>query len=97
MQPAANGVPAVPLDPANAQKYADATVQHVSVKDVEYTNPDLQAISPGSRRRIHAAARFQFNNLDIRNAVEESCIQVVAGTDPEAAAEAAQSVIDERL
>lgn len=98
VQPAANEFLRFLSDPANAQKYADATVQHVSVKDVEYTNPDLQAISPWLEKEdMLLAARFQFNNLDIRNAVEESCIQVVAGTDPEAAAEAAQSVIDERL
>ena len=43
------------------------------------------------------AARFQFNDLDIRNAVEESCIEVVGGKEPEAAAEEAQAIIDERL
>lgn len=85
-------------DPANAQEYADSTVQHVTVKDVEYSNPDLQSISSWlDKEDMMLAARFQFNDLDIRNAVEESCIEVAAGTDPEAAAEAAQAIIDERL
>ena len=85
-------------DPANAQVYADATVQHVSVSGVEYENPDLKALSPWLEREdLMLAARFQFNDLDIRNAVEGACIEVVGGTEPDAAAEKAQSVIDERL
>ena len=43
------------------------------------------------------AARFQFNDLDIRNAVEGACIEVVGGAEPAAAAEKAQGIIDERL
>ena len=43
------------------------------------------------------APRFQFNDLDIRNAVEGACISVVGGTEPKAAAQKAQSVIDQRI
>lgn len=98
VQPAATEFLRFLSDPVNAQVYADATVQHVTVKDVEYSNPDLQGIAHWLEKDdMMLAARFQFDDLDIRNAVEESCIAVVAGTEPEAAAEAAQAVIDERL
>jgi raffinose/stachyose/melibiose transport system substrate-binding protein len=43
------------------------------------------------------APRFQFLDLDIRNAVEGACISVVGGASPEAAAEKAQQVVDERI
>lgn len=66
-----------------AGQYGNGTVQHVSVADVDYTNADLKALSPWLEKKTMLAARFQFNNLDIRSAAEGACISVVAGTDPE--------------
>ncbi len=83
-------------DPAVAAVYADGTAQHVTVKDVRYTNPDLKAFEPWLTRKTLLAPRFQFNNLDIRGAVENAAVQVVGGTAPERAAEAAQRVIDQQ-
>lgn len=98
VQPAATEFLRFLSDPVNAQVYADATVQHVSVSGVEYSNPDLMELSPWLEREdLMLAARFQFDDLDIRNAVEGACIEVVGGTEPEAAAEKAQGIIDERL
>lgn len=98
VQPAATELLRFLSDPAHAQVYADATVQHVSVSGVEYTNPDLMELSPWLEQDdLMLAARFQFDDLDIRNAVEGACIEVVGGTEPEAAAEKAQGIIDERL
>lgn len=98
VQPAATEFLRFLSDTQNAQAYADATVQHVTVKDVEYSNEDLKAISHWLERDdMMLAARFQYNDLDIRNAAEESCIKVVGGMEPEAAAEEAQAIIDERL
>ena len=84
-------------DPANAGSYADTTVQHVSVADVDYTNADLAKLAPWLDKKTMLAPRFQFNDLDIRNAVEGSCISVVGGTDPASAAKKAQSVIDQKV
>src|SRR5690625_2474843 len=82
VQPAATEFLRVLSDPANAQVYADATVQHVSVSGVEYSNPDLMELSPWLERDdLMLAARFQFDDLDIRNAVEGACIEVVGGAD----------------
>ncbi|MDQ0802283.1 extracellular solute-binding protein [Arthrobacter sp. SLBN-112] len=84
-------------EPENAGYYANQTAQHVSVDKVEYTNPDLKRLSPWLQKKTALAARFQFQNLDVRNAVEASATAVISGTSPEQAAAAAQKIVDERL
>ncbi|AOT03638.1 ABC transporter substrate-binding protein [Arthrobacter sp. U41] len=84
-------------EPENAAYYANQTAQHVSVDKVDYTNPDLKRLSPWLEKKTALAARFQFQNLDVRNAVEASATAVISGTSPEQAAEAAQKIVDERL
>ncbi|GAB7042694.1 MULTISPECIES: ABC transporter substrate-binding protein [Catenuloplanes] len=83
-------------DPAVAAVYANGTSQHVTVAGVEYTNPDLRAFAPWLTEKTLLAPRFQFNDLDIRTAVEEAAVKVVGGTKPEEAAEAAQRVVDQK-
>jgi raffinose/stachyose/melibiose transport system substrate-binding protein len=83
-------------DPAVAAVYANGTAQHVTVKDVAYTNEDLKSFEPWLTRRTVLAPRFQFGNLDVRGAVENATVQVVGGTSPEKAAEAAQRVVDQK-
>lgn len=82
--------------PENAGTYANGTGQHVTVDGVEYTNADLEAMSPWLSRTTLLAPRFQFNNLDIRNAVEGACTKVVSGTPVEQAAEDAQQIVDQQ-
>lgn len=83
--------------PENAGAYANGTAQFVTVEGVTYDDPDLQAIEPWLERNTLLAPRFQFNDLDIRSAIESSCIKVVGGTEPEAAAAEAQNIVDQRL
>ncbi len=83
-------------DPAVAGVYANGTAQHVAVKDVQYTNPDLKAFEPWLTKKTLLAPRFQFNNLDVRGAVENAAVQVIGGTAPEQAAETAQRVVDQK-
>jgi raffinose/stachyose/melibiose transport system substrate-binding protein len=83
-------------DPVNAAVYANGTSQHLTVKNVDYTNADLKHTAPWLAKKTLLAPRFQFNNLDIRNAVEGSCVAVVGGTSPEEAAQKAQTVIDQK-
>lgn len=83
-------------DPAVAGVYANGTAQHVTVAGVEYTNADLKSFEPWLTRKTVLAPRFQFNNLDVRGAVENATIQVVGGTAPQKAAEDAQRVIDQK-
>ncbi len=82
--------------PENAATYANGTSQHVTVKNVDYTNADLRHTAPWLAKKTLLAPRFQFNNLDIRNAVEGACTSVVGGADPGQAAEKAQSIVDQK-
>jgi raffinose/stachyose/melibiose transport system substrate-binding protein len=84
-------------DPKNAGFYGDATAQHTSVAGVTYENPDLQRIAPWLDRNLALAPRFQFLDLDMRNAVEASGLAAMTGTSPEKAAEDAQKIVDERI
>lgn len=84
-------------DPTNAGAYGDATAQHTSVAGVEYTNPDLKRIAPWLDRNLVIAPRFQFLDLDMRNAVEAAGVAALTGTQPEKAAEDAQKIVDERI
>ncbi|HIZ35467.1 MAG TPA: extracellular solute-binding protein [Candidatus Ruania gallistercoris] len=80
-----------------ASIYANGTAQHLTVAEVNYENEDLAATADWLEKDTMLAPRFQFNDLDIRNAAEQSCIDVVGGTSPEQAAEQAQQIIDERV
>jgi raffinose/stachyose/melibiose transport system substrate-binding protein len=83
-------------DPEVASVYANATGQHLTVTGIEYSNRDLKATAPWLDRRTLLAPRFLFEDLDLRAAVENACTQVVGGTAPEQAAEAAQRIVDQR-
>jgi raffinose/stachyose/melibiose transport system substrate-binding protein len=83
--------------PDVAGEYGNGTGQHVTVADVTYENPDLEALSPWLERNTLLAPRFQFNDLDLRNAVENSCVEVVAGAAPQEAAAKAQQIVDQRI
>jgi raffinose/stachyose/melibiose transport system substrate-binding protein len=83
-------------DPVNAAVYANGTAQHVTVKDVDYTNADLKHNAPWLEKKTLLAPRFQFNNLDIRAAVEAACVAVVGGASPEQAAAQAQGIVDQK-
>ncbi|QNG55803.1 extracellular solute-binding protein [Pseudonocardia petroleophila] len=82
--------------PEVASRYANGTVQHSTVAGVEYTDPDLRATARWLDAPVILAPRFQFENLDIRSAVENACVEVVRGVPPEQAAESAQTVVDQR-
>ncbi|WP_422116703.1 ABC transporter substrate-binding protein [Brachybacterium sp. UNK5269] len=84
-------------DPANAAVYGDGTSQHVTVTGVQYENPDLQALAPWQSANTLLAPRFQFINLDIRSAIENSLVAVATGSTPEQAAEEAQALVEEQL
>jgi raffinose/stachyose/melibiose transport system substrate-binding protein len=83
-------------DPEVASVYANATGQHLTVTGIEYSNRDLKATAPWLDRKTLLAPRFLFEDLDLRAAVENACTQVVGGTAPEQAAEAAQRIVDQR-
>ncbi len=81
----------------NAAKYANGTSQHSTVLGVTYTTQELKDTGIWADKRVLLAPRFQFLNLDIRNAVENAFTAVAGGKDAKAAAEAAQAIIDQKL
>lgn len=81
----------------NAAKYANGTAQHSTVKGVNYTNKALKDTGIWAEKRVFLAPRFQFLNLDVRNAVEDAFLAVAGGKDAKAAAEDAQKIIDQKL
>lgn len=81
--------------PDIASQYANETAQHVTISEAKYTDPDLRATAHWLSAENAFAPRFQFQNLDLRNAVENACIEVVAGKKPEQAAEHAQRIVDQ--
>lgn len=83
-------------DPEVAAVYANGTAQHVTVADVTYTDRDLKAVQPWTQKKTLIAPLFQFNNLDVRGAVQGACFQVIGGTEPAKAAEDAQRVVDQK-
>ena len=82
--------------PEVASVYANGTGQHLTLTGVEYTNRDLKATEPWLTRNTLLAPRFQFNDLDLRAAVENACTEVLGGKEPEQAAEAAQRIVAQR-
>ncbi|MFR9778396.1 ABC transporter substrate-binding protein [Micromonospora sp. MS34] len=81
---------------ANAETYANGTVQHLTVQDLNYSNEDLEATAAWTTRKTLLAPRFQFNDLDMRNATENAATRVVGGADPREAAAQAQKIIDQK-
>jgi raffinose/stachyose/melibiose transport system substrate-binding protein len=80
-----------------AGEYAAGTKQAVGVNGVKYTDAALADTIEWADKKTILAPRFQFLNLDIRNAVENAFVAVAGGKDPKAAAADAQKTIDEKL
>ncbi len=83
--------------PENAQKYANGTSQHSTVNGVKYEKKELLDTGVWAQKRVFLAPRFQFLNLDVRNAVEDAFLGVAGGKDPKKAAEEAQATINQKL
>ena len=81
----------------NASKYANGTSQHSTVLGVPYVKQELKDTGVWADKRVLLAPRFQFLNLDIRNAVEDAFLAVAGGKDAKAAAADAQAIIDQKL
>ena len=64
---------------------------------MKYTKKELLDTGSWATKRVLLAPRFQFLNLDIRNAVEDAFLAVAGGKDPKKAAADAQAIIDQKL
>lgn len=84
-------------DPTIGGQYGSDTAQNVTVKNAVYTNANLTHLTDWTTKKTLLAPRFQFNNLDIRNAAEGTAIAVIGGKSPEQAAADAQKIIDQQI
>ncbi|MCT2590701.1 extracellular solute-binding protein [Streptomyces sp. N2-109] len=82
--------------PSVATRYANGTAQHLTVSGVTYENKDLRATEHWLKKRTMLAPRYQIEDIDMLNAVEGACADVLTGTSPDKAADAAQRVVDQR-
>jgi len=62
---------------------------------VDYTKRDLAATALWLNKPTILAPNYQFNSVEMGDAMIEAAIAAVNGTSPEAAAEAAQKTIDQ--
>jgi len=78
-----------------AGTFANGEDDHVTVKNVDYTKRDLAATALWLNKPTILAPNYQFNSVEMGDAMIEAAIAAVNGTSPEAAAEAAQKTIDQ--
>jgi raffinose/stachyose/melibiose transport system substrate-binding protein len=80
-----------------AATYANETGQNVTVKDVQYTSPELQVATEWSSKKTLFQPRFSITNADNQKAVTNSIQAVLSGKSPQDAAKEAQAIIDQHL
>ncbi|QAY65233.1 ABC transporter substrate-binding protein [Paenibacillus protaetiae] len=80
-----------------AGEYANGTGQNVTVKDVQYTSEELQAVSEWTTKKTRFQPRYTITNSEIQTAVTNSIQAVLGGTSPEQAAKDAQAIVDQQL
>ncbi|MNI53247.1 hypothetical protein D3C73_1080710 [compost metagenome] len=80
-----------------AGQYANATGQNVTVKDVEYSTPELQVVTEWADKKTLFQPRFTITNGENQKAVTNSIQAVLGGSSPEDAAKEAQAIIDQQI
>jgi raffinose/stachyose/melibiose transport system substrate-binding protein len=80
-----------------AGQYANETGQHVTVKGVEYTSPELRDTIVWASKKTRFQPRYFITNQDVQTAVTNSIQAVIGGKSPEEAAKEAQAVVDQKI
>jgi raffinose/stachyose/melibiose transport system substrate-binding protein len=80
-----------------AGQYANETGQNVTVKDVQYTSPELQVANEWASKKTLFQPRFTITNAEIQKAVTNSIQSVLSGKSPLDAAKEAQAIVDQQL
>lgn len=81
----------------NAEKYANETSQHVTVKGVEYKSAELASAEEWFDKNTRFHPRYLIPNADVEKAIISSIQAVIGGTDPAKAAEDAQKIVDQNI
>ncbi|MFC0211729.1 ABC transporter substrate-binding protein [Paenibacillus chartarius] len=80
-----------------AGQYANETGQNVTVKDVQYSSPELQVAAEWSGKKTIFQPRFSIANAENQKAVTNSIQAVLSGKSPEDAAKEAQAIVDQHI
>ncbi|MEN0641982.1 extracellular solute-binding protein [Alkalicoccobacillus gibsonii] len=80
-----------------ASEYANATGQHLTVKELDYETDELRDTADWMDKNTRFQPRFLITNADVEQALISSIQDVIAGTDPEDAAASAQGIIDQHI
>jgi raffinose/stachyose/melibiose transport system substrate-binding protein len=80
-----------------ATEYANATAQHLTIKDVTYESEALQTLETWTTKKTLFQPRYTITNTNVEKAVTGSIQDVLSGTSPEEAAKKAQEIVDQNL
>ncbi|WP_281888558.1 ABC transporter substrate-binding protein [Paenibacillus sp. YYML68] len=80
-----------------AEKYANATGQLVTVKDVKYKTPELEESAKWADKKTRFQPRYLISVAAIEKAVTASIQNVINGLAPKEAAAQAQQIVDQNL
>jgi raffinose/stachyose/melibiose transport system substrate-binding protein len=80
-----------------AGQYANETGQHVTVKDVEYTSPELKDTIVWANKKTRFQPRYFIVNAEVQKAVTNSIQAVIGGKSPVDAAKEAQAIVDQQI
>lgn len=78
-------------------QYANETGQNVTVKDVQYSSPELQVATEWAGKKTLFQPRFTITNADNQKAVTNSIQAVLSGKSPQDAAKEAQAIVDQHI
>lgn len=80
-----------------AGQYANETGQNVTVKDVQYTSPELQIVTEWANKKTLFQPRYLITNAENSKAVTSSIQAVLDGKSPQDAAKEAQAIVDQQI
>ncbi|SFK95232.1 raffinose/stachyose/melibiose transport system substrate-binding protein [Paenibacillus sp. 1_12] len=80
-----------------AAQYANETGQNVTVKDVQYTSPELQVAVEWANKKTLFQPRFFITDAENQKAVTNSIQAVLSGKSPQDATKEAQAIVDQQI
>ncbi|MGD6802122.1 ABC transporter substrate-binding protein [Rossellomorea aquimaris] len=83
--------------PENAEYYANETGQALTIPDVNYESESLKATEEWMDKNTRFQPRYLIPDADVEKAVIASIQNVLSGADPEAAAQEAQEIVNQKI
>lgn len=83
--------------PENAEFYANETGQFLTIPGVNYESESLKAAADWMDKNTRFQPRYLIPDADVEKAVIASIQNVLSGEDPEAAAQQAQEIVNQKI